>query len=227
MQITLVNLRIAGKLKYYIDMKLTKLQHACFYIEHDGKRLLVDPGNFTADLDAKLKLDYVVITHEHPDHLDYGNLKRIASINPEVKIITHPSTKFNNPEGLDHQTVLPGDDIAVGPFNLRFFGGEHAPIHPDVPHVANLAILINETVYYPGDSMTRPGIDVKYLALPISAPWLKISETIDLLRDINPTSAFPTHDAILSNEGKSLIDGLVGRLAGDINYQRINGSIEI
>lgn len=208
-------------------MKLTKLQHACFYIEHSNKRLLIDPGNFTADLDTELKFDYVVITHEHPDHLDYGNLERIVSTNPEVQFITHPGTKFNDQEGLNHLTVLPGDNIIVGSFNLNFFGGEHAPIHPDVPHVANLGVLINQTVYYPGDSMARPGVDVKYLALRISAPWLKISEAIDLLHDVNPINAFPTHDAILSNEGKALIDGLVDRLAGDTNYQRINGSIEI
>lgn len=206
-------------------MRLTKLKHACFYIENHDKRLLVDPGNFTTDLDTSLLFDYVVITHEHPDHLGSDKLKRIALSNPNAQFIAHRDTAID--PSLSHRPVLPGEEIKAGPFNLRFFGGDHAPIHPDITTPPNIGVLINQSVYYPGDSLVRPGVPVDYLALPISAPWLKISESIDLLRDVNPRHAFPTHDAILSDSGKTLVDNLVTRLSGGINYRRINGSIDI
>ena len=52
-------------------MKLTKYEHACFSVEHDGMTLVVDPGNFTTDFIAPEGVIAVVITHEHSDHFDH------------------------------------------------------------------------------------------------------------------------------------------------------------
>ena len=61
--------------------KLTWHGHACFVLEHGGKRIIIDPfltGNATADLDAaKLPhLDAILLTHGHGDH--YGDIVDIA-----------------------------------------------------------------------------------------------------------------------------------------------------
>jgi hypothetical protein len=36
------------------------------------------------------------------------------------------------------------------------------------------------------------------LGLPPPAPWLKLSEAVQLLRDVAPRLAFPVHDGVLS-----------------------------
>jgi len=90
--------------------------------------------------------------------------------------------------------------------------------------------LIDERVYFPGDSFTVPEKSVDVLALPVAAPWLKISETIEFMKTIGARLTFPTHDAILSTAGKSVVDSIVGSFANaaGTNYQRINGeTIEI
>lgn len=49
-------------------MKITKFGHCCLLIEEKGVRLLTDPGTYSDGFEH-LKVDAVLITHEHQDHL--------------------------------------------------------------------------------------------------------------------------------------------------------------
>ena len=51
-------------------MMLTKFTHSCVRLEKDGKVLVFDPGNFSETDLALAGADAVLITHEHPDHID-------------------------------------------------------------------------------------------------------------------------------------------------------------
>ncbi|MGO7984029.1 hypothetical protein ACC691_40010, partial [Rhizobium johnstonii] len=74
------------------------------------------------------------------------------------------------------ETVSAGDEVTVGAFTLRFFGGRHAVIHSSIPIVDNVGVLVNDTLYYAGDSFTIPdGVDVQVLAAPAGAPWMKLA----------------------------------------------------
>src|SRR6266508_3368149 len=59
-----------------LTVKLTKYTHACVRLEKDGKVLLVDPGTFAED-EAFETADAILITHEHPDHMDADRLKSL------------------------------------------------------------------------------------------------------------------------------------------------------
>lgn len=209
-------------------MKLTKYEHACFTLEKDGKTLVVDPGTWTNDFVVAENVIAVVITHEHADHFDPNKLAAIYNKNPESLLITLEDIAQKMPNHTS-QSVNIGSKLSVGPFELEFFGGNHAVIHPDYDQFANLGVLINETLYYPGDSLAVPDKPVRVLALPVTAPWLKVSEAIDFMRSIEPELVFPTHDAIASEDGKALVDRLVGSFAekSKIKYHRIVDPIEV
>lgn len=207
-------------------MELMKYEHACFTLEKDSQLLVVDPGNFTTDFISPSNVVAIVITHEHGDHFDHEQIAAIAAENPNVVIVGHPSIT-DKIEVFQTISVLPGDELTTGPFSLRFFGGEHAVIHPDIPTIANLGILVNDLLYYPGDSFVRPDVPVDTLALPVGAPWLKLSEAVDFVRDIKPRFVFPTHDAVLSDIGKGLADRLVPQLVPSIEYKRLDNSMLI
>jgi len=209
-------------------MILTKYEHACFTLEDDGQILVVDPGNFTGDFIAPENIVGIVITHEHPDHFDHEQLEAIVDKNPNAVIIGHESIT-SKIEVFEARAVSAGETMTVGPFNLAFFGGHHAIIHESMPGIANLGVMVNELLYYPGDSFTLPQKPVDTLAIPASAPWMKISEAMDFLTAVKPRFAFPTHDAILSEVGKGISDRLLSNIATEngIEYKRLETPVEI
>ena len=209
-------------------MKLTKYEHACFTVEKEGKVLVVDPGNLATDFIAPENVVAVVITHQHADHLDPEHLAEIFDKNDDV-LILGPSDAIDKIEVESKQAVQSGEKVTVGPFDLEFFGGVHALIHESVGRVQNLGIMINDLIYYPGDSLDLPNRPVDTLAIPAAAPWMKIGEAMDFLVAIKPRLAFPTHDAITSEAGRSIADRMLSGIAeqNDIEYIRLESPIEI
>jgi len=198
--------RVAGTPVWVLaqSMKLTKLEHAALVIEASGQKLFIDPGSFTTALTETANAAAIVITHEHADHWTPEQLNRVIAMNPGVPIYG-PAGVAAAAGDFDVTVVAEGDTIEAGPFSLRFFGGKHAVIHSSIPVIDNLGVLVNDELFYPGDSFTIPeGVEVKTLAVPAGAPWLKISEVIDYVLAVKPLRSFPTHEMGLSRSGKDL-----------------------
>lgn len=203
-------------------MNITKYEHACLVVEKGGQRLVIDPGVWSTDFVVPENVVAIIITHEHPDHLDPEKLKAITDASPGAIVYGHEDV-LKKIEGLNTQPVTPGEPVPVGEFRLRFTGGEHAVIHTSYTPVANLGVVIDDALYYPGDSFALPGAVVHTLALPVSAPWMKISEAMDFLAEVKPMRVFPTHDAILSETGHQLVDRMLATVSESINakYERL------
>lgn len=134
-------------------MKITKFEHACFVVEQDNQSLIVDPGGFTTDLIVPDNVVGIVVTHEHADHMDSDRLREIIDRNPDAIIVAHSDITAQLGE-FKTQAVVPNEGIKLGGFELEFFGGEHAVIFENQPIIANLGVLINQKLYYPGDSLS-------------------------------------------------------------------------
>jgi L-ascorbate metabolism protein UlaG (beta-lactamase superfamily) len=201
-------------------MRVTKFSHACLRFEHDGGVLVIDPGAWS-ERDALDGADAVLITHEHGDHLDVDALTDALGKQPSMRV-------FAPAEVVAKLADLPGSVTAVGPgqrldaagLPVRVYGGLHAIIHPDLPRVANLGYLVSDpdrgaAVYHPGDSFDVPadaGVDA--LFVPVSAPWLKMSEAIDFTRQVAPRRSYALHDGLSNDNGLSLVTTLMNRLSG-------------
>lgn len=184
-------------------MRITKHEHACLLVSVGDESLVIDPGNFLSVTDFH-DVTAVVVTHEHADHWTPDTLERLRDDNPDVPIYG-PAGVGAAAEGFDVTVVAAGDEVEVGGFRLRFFGGVHAEIHSSIPLIDNLGVLVNDELYYPGDSYTVPeGVEVGTLAAPVGAPWLKIGEAMDFVLAVAPRRAFPTHDMTLSTAGKTM-----------------------
>jgi L-ascorbate metabolism protein UlaG (beta-lactamase superfamily) len=209
-------------------MKITKFEHACFTVEENDQSLIVDPGGYTTDLAIPKNVVGIIITHEHRDHFNKELLQKIVAENPNAIIYTNQNI-VSQLAGFTTQTVTANEGIKIGDFHVEFFGGHHAMIFAGKEEVINLGVMINGHLYYPGDSFYVPDVEVKVLALPVSAPWLKISEVIDFLTSVKPQLAFPTHDAILSDIGKALPDRILPPIAEKVGtkYQRLVEPLEI
>lgn len=213
-----------GSVVTEVTMQLTKFSHACIRLEREGAVLVVDPGGFT-EPEALDGADAVLITHEHFDHLDADKLAQAVSRQPTLTVHTHADVapKLGLPGAVVH-TVAPGEEFEAAGFQVRAGGGQHAVIHPDIPRITNLGYLIEGTVYHPGDSVdpgdVPEGARVETLFLPINAPWLKLSESVDFARAVAPQRAYALHDFLLSDAGLNVYGGSIGKLAG-CDYTRL------
>jgi L-ascorbate metabolism protein UlaG (beta-lactamase superfamily) len=183
-------------------MKITKYEHACLAVSSADELLVIDPGMFLALPDFSA-VTAVVITHEHSDHWTPDKLDHIREKSPEAPVFA-PEGVARAATGFDITVVAPGDTVTAGTFTLAFFGGTHAVIHESIPVIDNVGVLVNDELYYAGDSYAVPGVDVGTLAAPVGAPWLKIGEAMDYVLAVAPRRAFYVHDMTLSVAGKSM-----------------------
>jgi L-ascorbate metabolism protein UlaG (beta-lactamase superfamily) len=197
---------------------VTKFTHSCLRVEGDGSVLVVDPGVFS-ERSALTGADAVLITHEHPDHLDPDALADALAQRPGIRLYAHADVLPKLTAFADVVTAVePGQQFEAAGFTVRTYGGVHALIHSEIPRVANLGYLISDggtNLYHPGDSFTVPDdAAVETLFVPLNAPWAKAAESVDFVRAVKPERAFALHDALLNEIGAGLYDGLLERLSG-------------
>lgn len=177
-------------------MKITKLGHCCLLLETKGKRILTDPGSYTIEAHSKLTdIDFILFTHEHPDHYHLDSLKALLKSNPAASVYANTSvSELLTKEGIAHNQVRNGDTVQLGEIIVTGIGEKHAEMHSSIPLMSNMGFFIDERLWYPGDAFTDPKRAVEILALPVSGPWMKISEAIDYALALKPKVAFPVHD---------------------------------
>jgi L-ascorbate metabolism protein UlaG (beta-lactamase superfamily) len=233
-------------------VELTFHGHACVALRHAGTTVVLDPGGFADAAGALRDADVVLVTHDHQDHVDPAALGTALLGRPALEVwapeAVVPGLGGALPDDASGRVhaVAPGDGLELGGVEVVVGGGEHALVHRDVPRVANVTYLVRGGgvgVHHPGDSFDPPGarsggaedvlggarLDV--LLAPVSGPWLKIAETIDAVRALDPRVVVPVHDALLSAAGHALVDRLLGpgRTGGTYDYRPLQSgeSLEV
>ena len=191
-------------------MQLTKLGHACVWLEKDGARLVIDPGVWSgpgmlADADA------VLVTHEHPDHLDADAVRSALAANPSLQLWANASVTGQLGDfGVQVHAVGHGDSFTAAGFDVHVYGRDHARIVPEIPVIANTGFAVDGQVFHPGDSFTLPEEKVATVLVPVSAPWLKFAEVSEFIAAAGAARGFAIHDAVLSDFGVGLVSTLLG-----------------
>jgi L-ascorbate metabolism protein UlaG (beta-lactamase superfamily) len=195
-------------------MQITHLGHAAVFVETDGARILIDPGNFSDAWHSLTDLDAVLVTHQHPDHLDPENLPALLAKNSSAIVLVEPSIPdlINSGKlpslGQNAARLRPDDQAAVGDVLVTAVGGQHAVIHRDIPRIGNVGYVLRSegqpSLLHPGDALDAvpDGIDV--LAVPAYGPWAAMKETIDFVRAVGALEGFLVHDGLLSDGGRGL-----------------------
>ncbi|MFD4526582.1 MBL fold metallo-hydrolase [Streptomyces sp. NPDC058470] len=206
-------------------MKFTKKSHSCVRLEKDGRTLVIDPGIFSEE-DAAVGADAILITHEHADHFSEERLRAGLEANPAAEIWTLKSVADQISAAFPGRvhTVGHGDTFTAAGFDVQAHGELHAVIHPDIPRITNVGYLVDGRVFHPGDALTVPDHQVETLLLPVMAPWSKISEVIDYVREVKPQRAYDIHDSLLTDLARPIYDNQIGALGGSEHLRLTPGA---
>jgi L-ascorbate metabolism protein UlaG (beta-lactamase superfamily) len=191
-------------------VQITHYGHSCVLLDTGAARLLIDPGGFSTGFESLTGLDAVLVTHQHPDHLDRDRLGPLLAANPDARLVVDAGTAGQLSD-VDHEVAAPADVLEIAGTRVEVLGGRHAVIHQDIPVIDNNAYLVDGSHLHPGDSFTTTPTPVEVLFLPVGAPWLKLSEAVDYLRELTPRTVVPIHEAFLGKP--AMVYNLVEQLA--------------
>ncbi|MEU4387805.1 MBL fold metallo-hydrolase [Promicromonospora sp. NPDC023805] len=217
-------------------MQLTFHGHACVSLglPDGGGTLVIDPGTFSDTAAALPGAAAVLITHDHPDHVDVPVVVEHLGSAPDIQVwATTPAADALRAGGAPADRVhevAPGQVLEIAGVRVTVGGGDHAVIHPEIPRAVNVTYLVETdgaSVFHPGDSYEAPaslpaaGLDV--LLLPVAGPWMKLSEAIDFTRSVPARTVVPIHEALLSEIGLTIVGARLdtARLSGDYTYSRL------
>jgi L-ascorbate metabolism protein UlaG (beta-lactamase superfamily) len=186
-------------------VRISKYVHSCLLFEHEGEKLLFDPGNYSF-FDGQVTpetfrdVSTVVITHSHPDHLALVPLKQILALSGADVVTNGEVAAILHPEGIAATTIEEGT-LTAGTFTLRAIPTPHEAILADtVPR--HTAFLVNDRVLNGGDSFADPLLPfagVEVLIMPVMAPFLTEVGAAAFARRMRPRQVIPVHDGYVKD----------------------------
>lgn len=211
-------------------MRIAKFGHACVRVESGSTTVVVDPGGWS-EREAVDGASVVLVTHEHPDHLDPDNLR---ATDAPIYTIAAVARQIGEqaPDVAERVTVVkPGDVLDLG-VPVTVVGEKHAVIHPELQHFDNSGYLLEvegRRLFHPGDAITEEPADVDLLFLPVHAPWNKISEVVEYGRAVGAPLSVAIHDGLLNGRGLALAQRQLSGMLGEREqeYLRVDPGREV
>lgn len=183
-------------------MTIKKYLHSCLLVEDHNRRLLIDPGAFSFGQQLVTPedigpVDAALFTHKHMDHFYPEALKKFQQVKP-IKIVAHQEVcDLLKQEGLLTEAIKAGETKEVEGFIIQAFEAPHETI--PAPSPANLAFLINQTLFHPGDSLKVKDIKCRVLALPIAGPPFRLIDSLEYAKELKPEVVIPVHDFVIKD----------------------------
>ncbi|MCD7924241.1 MAG: MBL fold metallo-hydrolase [Bacteroides sp.] len=184
------------------EVKIHCIKHGSLMIEYNNQYIQIDPVTNQppkTDYSTYPKADFILVTHEHADHLDPQAIETLSK--PETQIILNK----NSEEKLGKGTVMKnGDELtlangikieAVPAYNTT---KEHLQFHPkgrDNGYILNIDGL---RIYIAGDTEDIPEMDqiknIDVAFLPCNQPYTMTPEQLaKAARMITPKVLYPYH----------------------------------
>ncbi len=192
-------------------MKIKYMGHSVVYLETKGKRIIIDPflnGNpFFKDKIEDIKVDYIIVTHGHSDHL--GDTIKLAKLNKDALVISNfEIVLYLQSKGLTNLQALHiggGREFEFGYLKLTpALHGSSMMEKGNIVYGGNPAgVLIQsngKTLYHAGDTgltkdfelLERYHIDVAFL--PVGGTFTMDIEDAKLANEmIKPKFFVPIH----------------------------------
>jgi len=183
------------------DLELTFIGHGSLMLAFGRKVIHVDPFSKLADYAQLPKADVILITHQHPDHLDPDALKLVRG--EKTTVVASALCAEKAPGALamkngDTRTVEGIGIEAVPAYNVVHRRDNGQPWHPKGEGNGYVLTFGETRVYIAGDTEETPEmkalakIDVAFL--PMNLPYTMTPEMVaTAAKAFKPKILYPYH----------------------------------
>ncbi|MEI6563030.1 MAG: MBL fold metallo-hydrolase [bacterium] len=183
------------------DLKITCIGHASLMFSFQGEIIHVDPCGKLTDYSKLPKADILVITHEHPDHLDPAAIKMIRTTNTAVVLTASCAEEVGGGIVMKNGTVQTVKGVrieAVPAYNLIHKRNDGLPFHPKGVGNGYIITFGDRRIYIAGDTENTQemkalkGIAVAFL--PMNLPYTMTPAMVaDAAKAFRPKILYPYH----------------------------------
>lgn len=174
-------------------MQITKYPQSCLKIEREGRAIIFDIGSFATEKYSVSdfgKLDAVIYTHRHPDHLD---LRVIDELHNEGVSI-YGNSDVADAIGKDYVEVVEDEEeLVIAGFKIKSLHLEHCLLVDGSKTVPNTGFVIEDKLLVPGDSVEPGNLKLEVGALPIFGPDITFHDTYKMALDLEAKVVIPIH----------------------------------
>ncbi len=187
------------KTKNNKDVIITFIKHGSLLLTYDGLHIQVDPVTMFADYSTFPKADFILITHEHGDHLDSVAINQLTKNN--TRIIINQSSRDIISKG---DVMKNGDNLqltdnikleAFPAYNTTEGREKYHPRHRDNGYIVTFEDL---RIYIAGD--TEDILEMKELKdidiafLPVNQPYtMTVDQAVNAAQIFSPKILYPYH----------------------------------
>lgn len=183
-------------------MKIRKIRHSSLEITKGDTKIVVDPGRFSGGIEEIGGVTHVLITHKHVDHIDPEMFSQVMAKNPDAMVVCNSDVSSHIRENIEGdfniEIVEKGSTYTAGDISLKSFELKHEEIYEDVGMVQNTGYLLDDTVLLPGDSFVDPEIRPEVIAVPYTAPFLRVKDVINYGLKMKPKKIILVHDSFIT-----------------------------
>ena len=183
------------------DLEITFIGHGTLMFDFGGKVIHVDPWGRLADYSKLPKADFILVTHDHPDHFDAGVIKSLST--EETALVLTETCAARVKGGMvmmngDVKTVKGLKIEAVPAYNLVHMRSEGKPFHPKGAGNGYVITFGDKRVYVAGDTENTPEMknlsDIDIAFLPMNLPYTMTPEMVaDAAKAFRPKILYPYH----------------------------------
>ena len=198
-------------------LKITFIGHASLLFNFAGKNIYVDPYSKLTDYSQLPQADLILITHEHPDHLD---LKAVAAIRTKkTQLIITKTCAAAIPDGIvmnngDTQALQGLTIEAVPAYNLVHKRPDGKLFHPQGSGNGYVVVFGDTRIYVAGDTENIPEMknlrNIYCAFLPMNLPYTMTPKMVVAAVELfHPKILYPYHYGI--TDPQDLLTLLQGR----------------
>ena len=192
-----------------MSVVVTWLGQASFRFDVGERRILVDP--FFAEHEARLypphsvdehgsDVDWLLVTHEHIDHLDPYSLREVAARSPGLKVVAPAPLEAMVRDG-EFVGVNRGDRLDLDGVAVTVVPAIHGRTvedgYPDDPAFVGYVLeLEGTTLYHAGDTIVTDGLRAALAPLDVDVALLPVNGRTHYREDEGLVGNMGTRDAV-------------------------------